>query len=386
MAGSARGPICGLRVVEFAGIGPGPFCCMLLADMGAEIIRIDRTDRVNADPLEPRFNPLLRNRQNIAVDLKLPAGRDVALKLCDSADILIEGFRPGVMERLGLGPDIVTARNRKLVYGRMTGWGQDGPIAHMAGHDINYIAISGALHAIGTRDSGPVPPLNLVGDFGGGALYLAMGVLAAYIAAQRSGEGQVVDAAMVEGAASLMSAAYGALAEGSWKEVRQNNRLDGGAHFYGTYETLDGGHMGIGPIEPQFYAIFLDKLGIDANSLPEQMDRSQWPAMRERLAAVFRTKTREQWTEIFDQTDACVLPVLSMSEAATHPHNAARGSFVEVEGVVQPAPVPKFSTTPRGQPTRSAHAGDHTNSILARHGFSEDELRQLAANGVIKQR
>lgn len=380
------GPIAGVKVVEFAGIGPGPFCCMLLADLGAEVIRIDRADRVGKDAMEPRFNTLLRNRKNIALDLKSRDGRETALRLCEQSDILIEGFRPGVMERLGLGPDDVWARNARLVFGRMTGWGQDGPMAHTAGHDINYIALSGALHSIGTKDGGPVPPLNLVGDFGGGALYLAMGVLAAYIECQKSGKGQVVDASMVEGAASLMSSAYGVLAQGSWKEERQSNRLDGGAHFYGTYETRDGEHMGVGPIEPQFYAMFLDKLGIDSTTLPDQMDRAQWPSLRQRIAETFKTKTRDEWSEIFDGSDACVAPVLRMSEAVRHPHNVARGSFIELEGVRQPGSAPKFSRTPAAAPQRCAYAGEQTREVLESFGFSSDEITALANAGAIKQR
>ena len=380
------GPIAGIKVVEFAGIGPGPFCCMLLADLGAEVIRIDRADRVGNDPIEPRFNTLLRNRKNIALDLKSAAGKDAALRLCEQSDILIEGFRPGVMERLGLGPDEVWQRNAKLVFGRMTGWGQDGPMAHTAGHDINYIALSGARFSIGTKAGGPVPPLNLVGDFGGGALYLAMGVLAAYIEAQNSGKGQVVDASMVEGAASLMSSAYGVLAQGSWKEERESNRLDGGAHFYGTYETSDGEHMGVGPIEPQFYALFLEKLGLDPASLPQQMDREQWPAVRQRVAETFKTKTRDQWAAIFDGSDACVAPVLRMSEAITHPHNAARQSFIDIEGVHQPGTAPKFSRTPAGAPQRGAYVGEHTLEVLSAFGFNDAEVAALTDAGAIKQR
>jgi alpha-methylacyl-CoA racemase len=380
------GPLSGIKVIEFAGIGPGPFCCMLLADMGAEVIRLDRADRVGKDAMEPRYNTLLRSRKNAAVDLKSPEGRAVAMKMCAKSDILIEGFRPGVMERLGLGPDDVWAANRRLVYGRMTGWGQDGPIAAMAGHDINYIALSGALYSIGTEEGGPVPPLNLVGDFGGGALYLAMGVLAAYIKAKESGEGQVVDTSMVEGAASLMTSAYGVLAEGSWQEKRGMNRLDGGAHFYGVFETSDGEHMGIGPIEPQFYAMILDKLGIDPASMPAQMDRPQWPAMKKTFAEVFRSKTRDEWTRIFDGSDACVAPVLRMSEAIKHPHNVARGTFVDVEGVMQPGPAPKFSKTPNDPPTRCAYAGEHTTTVMQSFGFSEAEISGLLQSGAIRQR
>ncbi|MEM6496685.1 MAG: CaiB/BaiF CoA-transferase family protein [Pseudomonadota bacterium] len=380
------GPLAGVKVVEFAGIGPGPFCCMLLADMGAQVTRIDRADRVGKDAMEPRFNTLLRNRKNIAVDLKSDEGKEVAMRLSEQADILIEGFRPGVMERLGLGPEEMWARNPKLVFGRMTGWGQDGPIAHTAGHDINYIALSGALYSIGTKDAGPVPPLNLVGDFGGGGVYLAMGALAAYIEAKQSGKGQVVDASMVEGAASLMTSAYGVLAQGSWKEERETNRLDGGAHFYGTFETSDGEHMGIGPIEPQFYGMFMDKMGIDINSLPEQMDREQWPAVRDKVATVFKTKTRDEWAAIFDGTDACVAPVLRMSEAISHPHNVARGSFVTIDDVTQPGPAPKFSRTPSDEPTNCAFAGQHSEVVLRDAGFSDEEVSRLKETEAVRQR
>ncbi|MED6310340.1 MAG: CaiB/BaiF CoA-transferase family protein, partial [Pseudomonadota bacterium] len=285
------GPLKGVKVVEFAGIGPGPFCCMLLADMGADVLRVDRAMNVGNDQYEPKYNNLLRGRKNIALDLKHPDGIEAALKLCDQADIIIEGFRPGVMERLGLGPDVVFARNKKVVYGRMTGWGQDGPIAKTPGHDINYIALTGALYAIGSKESGPVPPLNLVGDFGGGALYMAMGALAAYIEAQKSGEGQVVDTSMVEGAASLMTAVYGMLADGRYIEERETNRLDGGCHHYNVYETSDGEHVCIGSNEPQFYAEMLKTIGLDQANLPEQTDRKYWPEMTERLAAIFKTKT-----------------------------------------------------------------------------------------------
>ncbi len=380
------GPLNGIKVVEFAGIGPGPFCCMLLADMGADVVRLDRADRVGAEPIEPRYNTLLRGRRNLALNLKSQEGRAVAIKICEQSDILIEGFRPGVMERLGLGPEDLWATNQQLVYGRMTGWGQDGPIAQTAGHDINYIALSGALYSIGTAADGPVPPLNLVGDFGGGALYLAMGVLAAHIEAKRSGRGQVVDASMVEGAASLMTSAYGALAHGGWHEQRGVNRLDGGAQYYGTYETADGEHVGIGPIEPQFYAILLEKLEIDPTELPQQNDRAQWSVMRDRFAAVFRTKTRRAWEQIFEGTDACVAPVLRMSDAMQHPHNVARGTFVEIDGVKQPGPAPKFSRTTSDPPGRCAYVGEHTNDVLAAFGYGAEAIEALARTGAVRQR
>ena len=317
------GPLEGVRIVELAGIGPAPFCAMLLADMGAEVIRLDRAANVGHDDSrvggppgeEYRFNLLARGRRNIAVDLKNKAGSEAALRLIDKADALIEGFRPGVMERLGLGPDPCLVRNRKLVYGRMTGWGQDGPIAHTAGHDINYISLSGVLYSIGEAGGPPVPPLNLVGDFGGGALYLAMGVLAGIVSARATGKGQVIDCSMVEGSASLMTMMYAALASGAWKEERGANRTDGGAHYYHVYETKDGEHVSVGSIEPLFYALLLQHTGLEGEALPEQTDRVQWPDMQQRLARIFKQKTRAEWTEIMEQTDICFAPVLRMSEA-----------------------------------------------------------------------
>jgi alpha-methylacyl-CoA racemase len=359
---------------------------MLLADMGAEVIRIDRADQVGRDPREPATNTTLRGRRNVAVDLKRPEGVAAALALIDKADILIEGFRPGVMERLGLGPDVVAARNPRLVYGRMTGWGQDGPIAHTAGHDINYIALTGALHAIGTKAGGPVPPLNLVGDYGGGALYMVVGVLAAYIEAQRSGKGQVVDCAMVEGAASLMTPMYGAFASGAWVEEREANRLDGGCHHYGVYETLDGQHICIGSNEPQFYKLMLETVGLGDTKLPDQGDRTQWPAMRARLAAIFKTRTRAEWTALMEQKDVCFAPVLSMREAPEHPQNKARGTFVEVSGVLQPGPAPRFSRTPSQIPCGPAHAGEHSRDVLADWGFAPERIEALIGAGAVRQR
>ncbi|MEM7404622.1 MAG: CaiB/BaiF CoA-transferase family protein [Pseudomonadota bacterium] len=380
------GPLEGIKVVEFAGIGPGPMCCMLLADMGAQVLRIDRAANVGRDPLEPRFNTLLRGRKNVAIDLKHTDGQAAALELCERADILIEGFRPGVMERLGLGPDVVMARNPKLVYGRMTGWGQDGPIAARAGHDINYIALTGALHAIGSAAGGPVPPLNLIGDFGGGALYMAMGALAAYIEARSSGRGQVVDTSMVEGAASLMTAAFGYLAAGTFIEERESNRLDGGCHHYNTYETLDGEHIAIGSNEPQFYQLMLETVGLGGVELPAQTDREKWPEMRQRLANIFKTRTRAEWTELMQDKDVCFAPVLRMSEAIAHPHNQARGSFVELDEVIQPAPAPRFVKTPSTVAGSCAHAGEHTREALREWGFTSEAVATLEASAAIKQR
>jgi len=387
------GALKGVKVVEFAGIGPGPFSCMLLSDMGADVIRIDRAQNVGNDAEDPRYSPTLRGRPNVAIDLKNEAGRETALALCDQADILIEGFRPGVMERLGLGPDVMFARNPKLVYGRMTGWGQDGPIAMTAGHDINYIALSGALHAIGTKEA-PVPPLNLVGDFGGGALYLVMGVLAAHIEAQKSGKGQVVDVSMVEGAASLMAMFYGRVASAqagdehvrSWNEERGTNFLDGGSHYYNTYETSDGEHICIGSIEPQFYKLLLDTVGLGDDDLGPQNEKANWSANKAKLAAIFKTKTRAEWTEIMGPTDICFAPVLRMSETPNHPHNAARGSFIDIAGVTQPGPAPRFSRTNVDKITEPAHAGQHSRDALLSWGFSESHVNDLTSNGAIKQR
>jgi alpha-methylacyl-CoA racemase len=375
------GPLEGVRIVELAGIGPAPFCAMLLSDMGAEVIRVDRAANVGHDlgreGEDPRFGLLQRGRRNIAVDLKNPAAVDAVLRLIDQADGLIEGFRPGVMERLGLGPDVCLPRNAKLVYGRMTGWGQDGPIAHTAGHDINYIALSGALYSIGPAGGAPVPPLNLIGDFGGGALYLAMGVLAGIISARTTGKGQVIDCSMVEGSASLMMMMYGALAAGAWHERRGSNRTDGGAHYYQVYETKDGEHVAIGSIEPQFYALLLKHTGLAGESLPEQTDRTTWPDMQQRLSRIFKQKTRAEWTAIMEQTDICFAPVLRMSEAMRHPHNLHRESFVEVAGIKQPGPAPRFLGTPTRVQSPPARIGEHTDAILKDWGFSADEIAEL---------
>lgn len=380
------GALSGVKVIEFAGIGPGPFSCMLLADMGAEVVRIDRAANVGNEPTSPSTNTTLRSRRNLALDLKQPDAVAAALDLCAKADILIEGFRPGVMERLGLGPETVFARNPRMIYGRMTGWGQDGPIAHTAGHDINYIALTGALHAIGTKAHGPVPPLNLIGDFGGGALYMAMGVLAAYIETQRSGKGQVIDVSMVEGAASLMTPSFGYLASGAFKEERESNRLDGGSHHYNVYETSDGKHICIGSNEPQFYKLMLETIGLGKAELPAQTDRAHWPAMKAKLAAIFKTKSRAEWTAIMEKIDICFAPVLAMSEAPTHPQNAARGSFQTIDGVVQPGPAPKFSRTPSKVTRGPAYAGQHSSEVLSDWGFDQTRIAGLLKSGAVKQR
>ena len=381
------GPLEGVRIVELAGIGPGPFCAMLLSDMGAEVIRVDRAALVGQDTdrdgNDARFNLLSRGRRNIAVDLKHPAAVDAVLRLIDRADALLEGFRPGVMERLGLGPDLCLPRNPKLVYGRMTGWGQDGPIAHTAGHDINYIALSGALHSIGERGRGPVPPLNLVGDFGGGALYLAMGMLAGIISARSTGKGQVIDCSMVEGSASLMMMMYGALASGAWKEERGQNRTDGGAHYYQVYQTKDGEYVSVGAIEPQFYALLLKHTGLEGEDLPPQTDRTHWPEMQERLKRIFKSKTRAEWTEILQQTDICFAPVLRMSEAIDHPHNRHRNSFVEIDGIPQPGPAPRFLGTPTRVQRPPARVGEHTDAVLRDWGFSAAEIAALHESSAV---
>src|SRR3954471_5896250 len=384
---AAMGPLEGIRIVELAGIGPGPFCAMLLSDMGAEVIRVDRAAMVghdtDRDGNDSRFNLLARGRRNIAMDLKNPAAVDATLRLIDQADALLEGFRPGVMERLGLGPDLCLRRNPKLIYGRMTGWGQACPTAHIAGHDINYIALSGVLHSIGEAGGPPVPPLNLVGDFGGGALYLAMGVLAGIISARSTGRGQVIDCSMVEGSASLMMMMYGALAAGAWVEKRGSNRTHGGAHCYRVYETKDGENVTIGSIEPQFYALLLQHTGLEGESLPDQTDRAAWPDMATRLARIFKQKTREEWTAIMEQTDICFAPVLRMSEALAHPHNVHRGSFVEVDGIAQPGPAPRFLGTPSHVQRPPGRVGEHTDAILGDWGFSADEIAALHRAGAV---
>ncbi len=377
------GPLAGLKVVELAGIGPGPFCAMLLSDMGAEVLRVDRTQPSGLGVTRPaKFDLLNRGRRSIAVDLKHKQGIETVMRLVEKADALIEPFRPGVAERLGVGPEDCLKRNPKLIYARMTGWGQDGPLAHAAGHDLNYISISGALNAIGPADA-PVPPLNLVGDFGGGALYMAFGIMCGVWEAQRSGKGQVVDVSMVEGAAALATGFYGMMAAGIWQDKRAVNILDGGAHFYGVYETKDGRHVSLGAIEGKFYDLMLDKLGIPKEGLPKQFDRAQWPAMRKRIADVVKTKTQEEWRTIMEGTDVCFAPVLSFLEAPNHPHNKARGSFVEVEGVVQPGPAPKFSRTKPKVQRPPSNPGQHTDEALRDWGFAAGDIAELKKQGAI---
>jgi alpha-methylacyl-CoA racemase len=374
------GPLQGVRVVELAGIGPGPFCAMLLADLGAEVLAVDRPA-----PERPGWPALFtRGRRRVAVDLRHPDGPGVVLDLAAGADALVEGFRPGVAERLGIGPEACLARNRRLVYGRVTGWGQEGPLAGSAGHDIDYIALAGALHPVGPADGPPVPPLNLLGDFGGGGMLLALGVVAALLEAGRSGQGQVVDAAMVDGAALLTTQLHELLAAGLWTDRRGANLLDGAAPFYAVYETADGRHLAVGALEPQFWAELLRRLGLDGGDLPAQLDRDGWPRLRERLAALFRTRTREEWCELLAGTDACVAPVLGLREAPAHPHNRARGTFVEVGGVTQPAPAPRFSRTPCDPPTPAASPGEHTDQALADWGLPPDRIARLRATTAIE--
>ena len=372
------GPLNGFRIIELAGIGPGPFCGMMLSDMGAEVIRVDRIAKGVGAPKDV----LQRNRQSVAVDLKKPEGIEIVLKLVESADALFEGFRPGVTERLGLGPDECMARNEKLVYGRMTGWGQDGPLAQSAGHDINYIGLSGALHAIGEPGGKPVPPLNLIGDFGGGGMLLAYGLVCALLEAQKSGKGQVVDTAMVDGAASLM-AMFFSMAGRGFDDERGTNLLDGGSHFYNTYETKDGQHVCVGSIEPQFYQLLVEKAGVDANRFGPQMDRDRWSGFKDELEDVFKTKTRGEWCEIMEGTDVCFAPVLSVFEAPAHPHNVHRGTFIEVDGVVQPSPSPRFSRTTAEISHAARAPGEDSTEVLSSIGFAQDELDTLREQGVI---
>jgi alpha-methylacyl-CoA racemase len=372
------GPLDGVKILEIAGIGPGPFASMMLSDMGAEILRIDRAQSVTgADPESPSLDFLARGRRSVALDLKQPDGVALLLKLVEGTDALLEGFRPGVMERLGVGPDVCLARNPRLVYGRMTGWGQEGPLAQAAGHDINYIALAGALEPIGRRGEKPLPPLNLVGDFGGGGMLLAYGVVCALVERATSGSGQVVDAAMVDGAAALMTIFHGAQQSGWWKEERGTNMLDSGAHFYDTYETADGKFVSFGAIEPQFYAELIEKLGLAAEDLPPQMDRSQWEAQKERFTKLVKTRTRDEWCEILEGTDACFAPVLSMTEARSHPHIRARETFVEVAGAPQPGPAPRFSRTPCEISGPPPHPGQHTDEALSDWGIEASEIARL---------
>ena len=374
------GPLHGRKIVEIAGIGPGPFAAMMLADMGAEVIRVSRP---SGGMLSMAENEKLdfgnRGKRCIALDLKEPQAIDIVLRLLEGADALLEGNRPGVMEKLGLGPDVCLQRNPRLVYGRMTGWGQEGPLAQAAGHDINYIALTGALHAIGEKGGKPVVPLNLIGDFGGGGMLLAFGIVCAMLEAQSSGKGQVVDAAMIDGASTLMTMMYGAFQSGFWRNERGSNMLDGGAHFYGVYETADGRHVAIGSIDPQFYALLLERLGLADEKLPHQHDARHWDALRERFATIFRTRTRDEWCAVMEGSDICFAPVLGLDEITTHPHNVARGSFIDDDGVWQPVPAPRFSRTTPDRPTRAVRIGADTDAILASIGFDAERIAALRA-------
>jgi len=380
------GPLANVKVIELAGIGPGPFCGMMLADLGAEVIRVERSSADGMAP--PPTDPLLRNRRSVALDLRKPAAVDALLQLVERSDILFEGYRPGVTERLGIGPEPCLARNPRLVYGRVTGWGQEGPLAYAAGHDINYIALSGALHLIGPPGGKPVPPLNLVGDFGGGGMLLAFGLLAAYVEAQRSGKGQVVDASMVDGAVAMLGMFFGQRAAGQFVDRTGENFLGGGAPWYDSYLTSDGKYVAVGAIEPQFFALLLEKLGLDrarwaSLGFPatDENTRQQWPNLRAALTEAFASRTREEWCEIFEGTDACFAPVLSLADAARHPHNISRANFIHVDGVEQNAPVPRFSRTSAGAVRPPRSAGSDTDAVMLEAGFSEAQIQCLRATG-----
>ncbi|GAB2749656.1 CaiB/BaiF CoA transferase family protein [Amycolatopsis magusensis] len=382
MPHSKTGPLAGLKVLELAGLAPAPFACTILADLGADVIRVDRA-KPGEDVLGFAYDPLMRGRRTIGVNTKTPEGVELVLKLAEQADVLIEGFRPGVAERMGLGPEQVHARNPRLVYGRMTGWGQDGPMAPAAGHDINYIGLAGALEPVGRAGERPVPPLNLVGDFGGGGLLLAMGVLAALYERTSSGRGQVVDASMVDGAALLTTHLHGLRAAGVWPGERGENMLDGGAPFYDTYETADGKYVAVGAIEMRFWADLVKVLGLDPAELPVHIDKNEWPRLRKILAEAIGKHTRDELVAKAEGTDACLTPVLSPWEAAEHPHNQARGTFVEIGGVVQPAPAPRFDRTPPGTPEAPHAQGADTAEVLAEFGMTEDDVSTLRSAGAI---
>jgi alpha-methylacyl-CoA racemase len=378
------GPLHGVRLVEIASIGPGPFCGMLFADLGADVIRVDRVSADVSPATPPALNDVVnRGKRSLAVDLKTPDGAEVVLDVVTSADAVIEGFRPGVAERLGIGPAECLGRNPAIVYGRVTGWGQEGPLAHTAGHDIDYIALSGVLHAVGGPED-PVPPLNLVGDFGGGGMLSAFGVLAGVINARATGVGQIVDAAMVDGSALLMTSHHGFVADGWWDGAsRAANLLDGAAPFYTTYRTLDGGHVAVGALEPQFYEALIEGLSLEKTELPHQLDREKWPELRGIFSGVFASRTRDDWERHFEGTDACVAPVLSMIEAATHPHNVHRSTFVAPGGVNQPAPTPRFSHTPSAIAGESSRPGADTDAILSELGYSSNRIGMLRDSGSI---
>lgn len=378
------GPLAGLTVVELAGIGPAPMTAMMLGDMGADVVRVERLQPAPLDNLVDRkYAVQNRNRRSIALDLRRPEGVDAVLRLVEKADALIEPFRPGVAERLGVGPEVCKARNKRLVYGRMTGWGQEGPLAQSAGHDINYIALTGALHCIGRKGERPVPPLNLLGDYGGGGMLLAFGMLCGLIEAMKSGQGQVVDAAMVDGTTLLFSTIFGLHSGGYWRGERGTNVLDTGAHFYNTYETSDGKYVSIGSIEPQFYSLLLEKLGLDGRHLPRQMDIESWRGMEERFGSLFKSRTRDEWCRILEGTDVCFAPVLSIDEAPRHSHAVAREAYVTVGGALQPAPAPRFSRSHTEVPRVTPVLGEHTDEVLRECGFTPLEVEKLRTDGVV---
>ncbi|MEX2533947.1 MAG: CaiB/BaiF CoA-transferase family protein [Nitriliruptoraceae bacterium] len=380
---ASNGPLSGITIIEFAAIGPGPYGTMLLADLGAEVIRLDRASDVHAPETANRSSiGMGRNRRSIALDLKHPDAVATAKQLIDAADVVVEGFRPGVMERLGLGPEVLCATNPRLIYARITGWGQDGPMNRAAGHDINYASLAGALWPVGSKDRPPTPPLNLVADFGGGGTFLALGVLAALFERERSGEGQVVDAAMLDGATSLLSFLYGWLATDMWRNERESNLLDGAAPYYSAYACQDGEFLSVGALEPQFYAAFLTGLGLEHDAWP-QMPESLWPEQKQQIAALIASKPRDAWVEVFRDLDACVTPVLRPTEAHLYPHNQARELFVEVDGMTQPAPAPRFSRTPGTIRRGGATPGADTNEVLAAHGFDADTIAHLRQAGAI---
>ena len=374
------GPLKGLKIIEMAGIGPGPFCGMVLADLGAEIIRVDRASAIGTGSKQEPSN---RGKKSIAVDLKAKEGIEVVLKLVETADAIFEGFRPGVMERLGIGPEVCMARNNRIVFGRMTGWGQEGPLANAAGHDINYISLSGALAAIGRPGSPPVPPLNLIGDFGGGGMLLALGLVAALLESKESKKGQVVDAAMTDGSALLMTMIYSMQSSGMWKTTMGSNLLDGGSHFYDTYECKDGKFISIGSIEPQFYALLCQIAELDEKVFSKQMSRDLWPEQKEEIKKIFLKKTRDEWCELMEGTDVCFAPVLDMSEAPQHPHNKERKTFIDLEGVTQPAPAPRFSRTEPEVVSSPSIVGEHTNEVLSSIGLSEEDISTLKTSGAV---
>jgi alpha-methylacyl-CoA racemase len=371
------GPLQGVKIIEVGGIGPGPFCGMMLSDMGADIVRVERKGGLALS--EPKYDVLTRNRRSVCIDLRKSEGVEALLRMLEQVDALQEGFRPGVMEKLGLGPEVCLKRNPRLVYGRMTGWGQQGPLSHAAGHDINYIALSGALHTFGRKGENPVPPLNLVGDFGGGGMFLAFGMVCALLEAQKTGTGQIVDAAMVDGSAALMAMIYGLKASGLWADKRGVNLLDGGAHFYDTYETADGKYVALGSIEPQFYDLLLKLAGIEDPEFKNQLDFTKWPALKEKISRIVKKKTRDAWCAVMEGTDVCFAPVLSLEEAPEHPHIKQRRTYTEIEGVLQPSPAPRFSRTVPQIKNPPPNPGQDTEAVLAEFGFNTAEIQTLKA-------